>query len=371
MFCSVTVHFRVLDVQLDLAGPATILSPIAAAYERFRTSSSGESGAIGDRQDAVVLNGRPVPLLPGFDPVLVVYQQFLTEIQTQLASKALLHGASLVDADGRVLLLAAPAAHGKTSLTLELLTRGFRFLSDDYSPFDLATGVVHPYPRATAIDLGGLARIPAPFREAASAPGAPRLLGKAVVDVGRVLGEDIIAASPARLSRVVLLTATDPREPAAPPHTLLTVAGVVGARARLERQIAAVEGVRITARDVRGSLFACQIELDHQRLPSASLAPILDDPAVLFVERCAPRAPDFEGPPSAAPVARREAAVHLAQEMLNRRGGSRLVAGRRGGVTELFLELAAALAGASCWRVRPGSLGETADLVQRLGSAGA
>jgi hypothetical protein len=66
------------------------------------------------------------------------------------ADYLLLHAAGL-ERDGRVVLLAAPSTHGKTTLTLALLASGWRFLSDEIVPVRLDDCRAAPFPRATHI----------------------------------------------------------------------------------------------------------------------------------------------------------------------------------------------------------------------------
>ena len=61
------------------------------------------------------------------------------------------HGASLADQD-QGLIMAAPSGGGKSTLTLELLARGKRFLSDELALISVRDGLLQAFPRALAVD---------------------------------------------------------------------------------------------------------------------------------------------------------------------------------------------------------------------------
>ena len=54
--------------------------------------------------------------------------------------------AGVVSYQGKGLLLVADAEHGKTTLTLELVKRGFAFLSDEVAALGRIDHRVHPFP---------------------------------------------------------------------------------------------------------------------------------------------------------------------------------------------------------------------------------
>lgn len=336
-----------------------------SAYRRFVVPPAGTAAASATPS----INGQPVPLVPGVDPLVQVYQEFLATIQREVKGYALLHGGSLVGPGGGATLVSAPAGHGKTSLTLELAARGWGVLSDDYSPLELRTGLIHPYPRTSALVADGGAPLPEPFRRAAVRPDAPRLLGKALVDFGDVLGEAALVREPQRLSRVVLLVADlDRADPAAPPPPeRMTIAAPLRDWERIDARLMDLLGVRVVGRVEGPELVSWALDVGYGLGTAAALSDVLDDPAIRFIERDRGSAPDFDRPPEARPIRRHEASILLGRELLNRRGGDSLLEGRSGGLVGLVFDLAGALSGATCWLVRPGPLGETADLIARLG----
>ena len=111
------------------------------------------------------------------------------ELQRRRQDLFFLHAAAL-ERSGRVFLLAAESGSGKSTTTWGLLHHGFRYLSDELSPIDLASMQVWPYPHALClksrpphyplpdktVDLGRTLHVPVPSLPVASIE-APLPLG--------------------------------------------------------------------------------------------------------------------------------------------------------------------------------------------------
>ncbi|MCU0231116.1 MAG: hypothetical protein MUC67_07025 [Acidobacteria bacterium] len=365
------LRFRILDTNVELDGPDDLVGPVSFAYRRFLAESHSVAAARSP-QSTPAINGRPVPLVPGADPLTQVYQEFLATIQREIRGYALLHGASLVGPDGRATLISAPGGHGKTTLTLALASRGWGVLSDDYSPLELRTGLVHPYPRTAAVALHGDAPLPEAFRRLADRPDRPRLFGKSLIDFGEALGEKVVVKDPRPLGRVVLIAADlDRADPlGSPPPERMTIGAPLGEAERFEARLVEVPGVRVVGRVEGPHLASWALDVDYGLGTAAALSEVLDDPAVRFIERDRGQRPDFSRAPEARSIRRHEAALLLGRELLNRRGGDRALAGRPGGLVGLIFDLAGGLANASCWLLRPGPLDQTVDLIAGLDPEG-
>lgn len=360
-------RFDVLGFGAALGGPRERLEPVRAAYRRFERPDVDPGVVIelieGDAP-AIAIDGERHPLAAGLDATAQLYQRFLHELMDGLGGHAVLHAAAISSGDGGVTLLAAPSGYGKSSLALELVARGHGFLGDDYAPLELSSGCVSPYPRGVGIVPGGSAPLPEAFRRAAARPGAPRLLGKVLVDVGQALGEEAVVPRPRPLRRVVLLGAPGEGAPGAP--TWIRVAARAEDAAALERELGAIDGVEVVRRETKAGLSRWLLRLSHDRGPTAGVTRLLDDERVLTCEKHWEGRPDFAAEPRARRIPRSDAARWLGRELLNRRASGRLLASYGGLLAGLYLDLAAALRDADCWRVEVGRAAATADLIETL-----
>nr|WP_242467701.1 PqqD family peptide modification chaperone [Thiocapsa imhoffii] len=83
----------------------------------------------------LALEGAPLEQGQGLDAALIATLATLTELGCRPAERLIvLHGAGLVTADGRGLLLVAPGGSGKTTLAAALEASGYGLLSDDVVP---------------------------------------------------------------------------------------------------------------------------------------------------------------------------------------------------------------------------------------------
>jgi hypothetical protein len=80
-------------------------------------------------------------------PLSFALQQMVRTLFSELTDFIVLH-AGVLEKDGQALILSGPPGVGKSTLTLALLERGFRFLSDDFCPMGRETGSVYPFPRS-------------------------------------------------------------------------------------------------------------------------------------------------------------------------------------------------------------------------------
>ncbi|MFC1591888.1 hypothetical protein ACFL43_05145, partial [Thermodesulfobacteriota bacterium] len=73
---------------------------------------------------------------------MMIFQKLFDRIDRHL----LLH-AGVVERDGRAFIIYAPSGFGKTTLTLKLVSSGYRFFSDEYCPVSLEDYSISPFQR--------------------------------------------------------------------------------------------------------------------------------------------------------------------------------------------------------------------------------
>ena len=363
-----TYHLRVLDVSVVLRGPVDVLAPVVRAYGRFLVpdpppGTAHEIRLESTRAESFQDGSMTVPVIREANLTPQVYERFLNAVFDRVAAYAVAHAGVLLDGRGEALLIAGPSGFGKTSLTLELLCNGLKFLSDDYAPIDLSTAKVRPYPRTVGLLPNGSARTPQRFAAAAANPEHPRLMGKALVDVGEVLGDSAIATTAAPLGHVVVLDAGDgERSCRSVVQMGIWPRGVTEAAAAFE----ALPGAHVLGRSDRADITVWRVELDHENLPTDRFSDLLERDFVAFSETRPRAAPDFSSEPRLIPVTRREVALLLCREMQNRRPRGRLMQHYKGDTTRLFLDVAASLASAHCFRLRVGNFESMAKLLNDL-----
>jgi hypothetical protein len=115
----------------------------------------------------------PAEPLPGY-----VYERILYALVGRVRSHVLVHAGAVAQRDHGI-ILAANAAHGKTTLVLELVRRWFRFLSDEMAALGRSDGRLHAFPRALRLRPDTLERV----GMTAARAGAHAWLGKLLIDI--------------------------------------------------------------------------------------------------------------------------------------------------------------------------------------------
>jgi hypothetical protein len=199
-------------------------------------------------------------------------------------------------------------------------------------------------------------------RRLAEETRGPRLFGKALVDIGQAFGPEALRTGPVPLRTVVVLSpgSTDPDV------SWMRLAVRAADGARMDAALGAIPGVVVEDADTVPGQRRWRLRLEHAKNPSEALGALVEEEAVLYSERTWSGPPDFSAPPSASELRRREAAVLLTRELLNRRRGSRFLQDRREGIAGVVLDVAQALRRTRCWQVRVGRFRETLDLLERL-----
>ncbi len=97
--------------------------------------------------DYVLPDAAPLPLAQG-----LLAAEMAMNLQMALGQRRylLLH-ASVVEKDGRALLMTGESGSGKSTLAALLSARGWRLMGDEFALVDPATGLVHAFPRLVSL----------------------------------------------------------------------------------------------------------------------------------------------------------------------------------------------------------------------------
>jgi len=135
------------------------------------------------------------------DPSLLegwAYAFILSNIIARVRSHCLIH-AGVVAWEGQGVILPADSSYGKTTLVLELVRRGFRFLSDEMAALGRADRCVYPFSRSLRVMPDTLARVGLGDK----ASSAPVWMDKLILDIEEIYPGSLGAV--AAISHVVFL----------------------------------------------------------------------------------------------------------------------------------------------------------------------
>lgn len=284
--------------------------------------------------------------------------RFVISYTANVRSHLLFHAAVLADADGAILIV-APSMHGKTTLTLELLRRGFAFLSDEMAALSLKTGWVEPFPRALAIRTGSLKRAGFP----SPPPETPTWLGKQIVDAEKLRPGCFGDAASIRHIFFLHDDAEKGEEQQSEiPSCGLLLSSLPPDLCAAIKRINALESVRIGQLDEQPYLTIYTHDRSGVLRQIDDLCRQFDTELIHLGYRPLLR-PDFAGPVSLNAITCNEAVLCMLQQFLGGYQSALLKEEMGNSPARLALDLARMLQNANCYRLRVGPLQQTADTI--------
>lgn len=343
-------------------------------YYRFQT----ESGASTARTTAefVVLTqpnnpwGQPVLLIDGEvrllnSPALLegyVYENILHTIIARVQSHFLIH-AGVVSHRGQGIIVAGDAGHGKTTLILELVRRGFKFLSDEMAALSRSDRRVYSFPRSLRIRPGTLERVG--FAEASV--GATLWFDKFILDIEKIRSNSMGVPVPIR-HIVILRDPTDPRKPELDrdqrtlnllvdhvDNAFLAVLGRIDGIADIQAKIGQ-HSTSITIQSAFPTQLLSQIEA------------VCREHAVLILEisKRPDRYPTFDAPARMESITLRQGVMELVRHFQGGHRSAILQKEFAGSSVRMFIELANLVSDVQCHQLFVGSLEEMANATSAL-----
>lgn len=281
-------------------------------------------------------------------------------VQRHLTSHFLIH-AGAVSRDDLGILLVGDAFYGKSTLVLELIQRGYRFLSDDTAAIGRADGHIYPSPRginARPASAGHLdMRLPGKAHET---------LGNHLFDIEELFPGQMGSAVPIGAVCILGDAAMMPQTPGTSPTHLVHI-WVESATPDFLDDLGHLQGTA-------NLVTRCRKDDVHITLTAGDMIGIADrvralcsrhGVRLLGISTNMGHHPDFSNPPSLTPIPVSQAAIYMMQRF--RGGRETLLRTTPGGKpTQLFAELAGLIGGAVCYVLSVGPLRQTADLIDAI-----
>ena len=368
-----SLYFRFYDVGLHLqSDDPGYFDLFAQTYANFQV---GQDGAPAPHTlKAIVVTGYdPAGELPALwldgerwpihDPIGLrdhIFEYIFAAIAAQVKSHILLH-AAVVERNGSALLIAGDSQHGKSSLALGLLRRGFRLLSDELAAISRLDGTVHPFPRKVRATPGSLA-----LAGYTVAPDTfPFWLGKYLIDVEQLqlsttttpmpLGDIILLSDP--VSQVTTQNTTEPQD-----MVQITVERLDDSWLKAVNLINGIIALQVHHANHYPTLL---LQTQNKVAVIKAIQTLCDTHRILCLEvqKRSPHRPDFTQAPHLTPLPQSLAVMELLRHFQGAHGSVILQQEHKGSATSFFMEVADLVHNTRCYRLSVGHYAQALDLI--------
>jgi len=369
--------YRFFDIVIAIQSDSRqFLDLFANMYQRFRLDGCHEAQAtycVMAEDGILVIDGETLTLDDPESLADRAYERILDSVVAQIRSHILIH-AGVVSWNGQGVVFPAYSGHGKTALILELVRRGFKFLSDEIAPFDRQGRWVAPFPRSLRVRPSTLALcgFTLPFSTGKEHRPIPvtSWRDKLILDIERIQPESLGGPCPGGYVIVLSNPSNDSRELDEPDRTLYILPERI--TAALVQEMRSIGGVKDVSSVPEATLPALRLCTKRGAVVTPWIEEICRRQGVrlLDVVKGGERRPDFQVSPRLEPISSAEATMELIRRFRGGRNSALLQQEHQGSAVRLFLELADMVSQMGCYRLSVGRLDEMADLVCDLVGGG-
>jgi hypothetical protein len=304
-------------------------------------------------------------ILDLIEPFHVVENMIVDSALSRVKSHILFHGASLVK-DGQGVTLCGISGSGKTTLALEFARRGFQILSDEIVALDPVSGLIHPFKRSIACDARTYRLAAVDSESLIRMDGStPKGGKKYLIDPTRLAGQqDMRPCYP----RLMFFLETGEGETEQTLDESNVEIGFAGGLDEFLKVASTIPGIRVTQRreePTENLVFLRLVVNNQNRASFRDLCRQFDKNIIYRVHR-ATTSPGSGGEPHLSPLDKRTALKKLLSLLRNKTteiyfspepNPSRL--------QEILGEILPLISRFSFFRLKPGNLKDTADLIER------
>ena len=289
-----------------------------------------------------------------------IHALILSTLYSQVKSHYLHHAAAL-SCEGKGVIITADSGYGKTTLTLALVQRGFRFLSDEIAALGRSDGNIYPFPRGLHIWEETLNMLSLP----PSVKNASRWFDRYLVDI-----EDIfpgMISSPAHVSYIFVLKNGNTQNP--------NTSGSNGFRTVIShtnpifiQHIHDHPGIN-EIQIVEEEGYPC---LNIQTNCRMKVIPFVEDLCnqhgiiILDLIKREDEIPDFSPTVKCERISRSQAAIELLRRFLGGQKAALLNSATSSGSTQFLFELTSLIENADCYQLTIGPLKDMVDVISDL-----
>jgi len=287
---------------------------------------------------------------------LILFRHLLEQLDDYIVFHA-----GVVTRQGRAIVLYGQSGFGKTTLTLELLRRGYGFMSDEFCPLRISDCMIEPFERCVGLQKSSpLYSIIDPRASFSLAPG-----GKLFFDCA-----DMFPSSAAQLCPpgIFIEIVGEIDSNTCPPGGVALDIYMCCDSSSVPDQLSSLPGVTISGPIMRGCYAVYRITASERTGFVSRFNSIWQENSndIYCVFPYKGEIDTYDRMPQLCSVPAFEALTTLTSNIVNRAPNGRLLAAYDGKTSSLVMLLGGLLKNASFYSLQPGELAKTADLIDNL-----
>jgi hypothetical protein len=289
-----------------------------------------------------------------------VHSLILSSLYSQVSSHYLHHAAAL-SFEEKGIILTADSGYGKTTLTLALVQRGFRFLSDEIAALGRRDGLIYSFPRGLHIrkKTFNLLNLPVPVEKASL------WFGKYLIDIDDIFPGMI--SKPASICYVfVLRNGSNPRSDSSISHEFKAIVSHTNpAFLQQIREHSEIMGVQVSEEEEFPRLI---IQTAHRMKVIPFLEKLCSQQGIIILDLIIREdgIANFSPTTKYERISKSQAALELLRRFLGGYKTPLLNSNNYQDSTRLMFELASLLRNAECYQITVGQLNEMVNVITDL-----
>lgn len=364
-------HFNFLGVNLALASDAAdAVAILSAMYQNFITPEQPSphstcyiiKGSNTTSESLAVVNGKAYTLFKDELFISHAHMLFFQHVVDCIDDHMLIHAGVVANKEYGV-IISGPSTYGKTTLMLELVSRGFKFFSDEFCPVRLEDFAISAFPRSIGI------RESNPFLKQLDRHSCLFLKNigrgkKYLVNCDELFPHSRGTSCTARY--LILLRNQQTNDTT--DHRNMIDLALYNENPLIINEICSHAGIEHIGTYFESDYIVYRFIIPVQTGLTKAFRDICSryTNQIFYQERVTQDVPDFNSAPQLNPITKSTASIEVLKNLRNRSRDSKLLNKFNHKSSQLLLTIGGFLDGVECYEMTTGPLKEMADMIELL-----
>jgi len=318
------------------------------------------TGSTHNKSSYVILTDKIYPIADSDSIVFFAEALIFKALFNRVADCFILH-AGVISRDGKGFIIMGPSSFGKTTLVLELISRGYKFLSDEYCSIRLNDHFIEPYPRSLGIKHDN------PFYCAVDLKKKIHHAreNKAMVECENIYPD--CTGAPCKASCLIVLKNSLQNSSLKEEEKVFEVTLLHDDRKAADT-LCSNESIKLLYKSIKANFVLYRFSF----VPNSSATTTIQDFCVGHEDNILSQVvfsndrPDFNSKPTIKVMSKFDASLEVFKNLVNRSTESRLYKKFKKQNSLILYKIGEIIKSLDCYEMQPGILKETANIIDSL-----